>query len=83
MDFKDVFIYSVITGIMWGITYFFIRRLLNPHLNLLNSNFLIKKDPETYKKINDFYYDAIFGGIAVAISYFIMRNIRFYFKLKL
>jgi hypothetical protein len=53
---KKLFIRAVISGFVWGTTYLYIRRYLNPENN---------------KNINKFKMDALYGGIASFCGVFI------------
>lgn len=44
--------------VAWGVTYFWIRRMGNPTLNL--------KDPSNPERAT-YFYDAIYGGIAAGV----------------
>ena len=49
----DFLIKAVLFGIIWGVTYYWIRRYLNPD---------IREDVEKYKN------DAIYGSIAIMVA---------------
>jgi hypothetical protein len=78
MMILNLFLYSFLVGIFWTWSYYYIRRIPNPNLKLLESNKIlkIKKDDETKLKLEEYWYDAVYGGIATGLSYFVVRSIR-------
>ena len=76
MNYFNILLYSLLVGLSWGITYYYIRRLPNPELNLLDKKGKIKHDLQTKIKINHFFYDAVYGGIAIGISHLVVRLFR-------
>ena len=67
---------SVVMLGVFGVTYYFLRRLPNPNLSLLDSRGNIKKDLETQQKLETYYYDAVYGGFAIGVSHFVVRLFR-------
>lgn len=53
-EFVQLLIDAIINGIMWGLTFYYIRKGLNKR------NF--NENPAVKRKA--FYYDAIYGGLA-------------------
>jgi hypothetical protein len=76
MKFIKILIYSIVVGIMWGLTYYYLRRLPNPNLSLLDKHGNIKKDPLTKIKLEEYYYDATYGGFAIGVSYIVAHVFR-------
>lgn len=65
-----VVIKSILSGVLWGLSFFYIRKGLNWRLFLEDRN----KSRKTYK------WDAIYGGLAIGImmlfSGLVMKNIK-------
>ena len=76
MNYFNILFYSTLIGISWGLTYYYIRRIPNPELNLLDKHGNIKHDLQTKIKLNSFFYDAVYGGLAIGISHLIVRLFR-------
>jgi hypothetical protein len=76
MIFIKILIYSVIVGIMWGVTYYYLRRLPNPNLSLLDAKGNLRQDAYTKKKLEEYYYDAAYGGFAIGVSHLVARVFR-------
>lgn len=58
---KNIIIESVIQGLLWAFTYYYIRRGLNP---------------ETKNKLKTFRNDTIYGGVAMAAMVFLRKYIK-------
>lgn len=76
MNFLNILFYSLLVGLSWGLTYYFLRRLPNPNLALYDETGKQKKDLETQRKIEEYYYDAIYGGFAIGVSHLLVRLFR-------
>jgi hypothetical protein len=78
MNIINLLLYSFLVGIFWTWTYYYIRRIPNPNLKLLHREKILKlkNDKNTQIKLEEYWYDAVYGGIATGLSYFIVRSIR-------
>ena len=66
---------ALITGIVWCVGFFLIRRMLNPNRTLFDKNFNIKTDEKSRKKLIEYVYDSVYGGLSAFFAVLVIHII--------
>lgn len=66
---------AIVSGIVWCLGFFIVRRMLNPNKTLFDKNFKLKQDKQSRMKLIEYAYDAIYGGIAAVFTVLLVHII--------